>query len=81
MPSDNELPPPSEEERLLLQMAPLGKDLMDMIREILPAGTHFSLCILAPPTENAKSGNLVVLSTDRDVMVPNVAQWCLKMLS
>lgn len=66
------------EAKFALAMVPLGKEVMDRVRDMLPEGTHFGVFILTPPHQG--EGRVIALTTDRDVIAPNVAQWVVEIL-
>lgn len=64
--------------KFALAMVPIGKEVMDRVRGMLPDGTHFGVFILTPPHKG--EGRVIALTTDRDVMAPQVAQWVIEIL-
>jgi hypothetical protein len=69
-----------EEAAFALAAAPLMRELLDLIRARVPEGTHFTVALLPPNADRRGWGRLLVGSTDRAVMLPNLANWVLTML-
>ena len=65
------------EERALLQLTPLAKEIMGDLRERLPPGTHFGVMILIP---GEPEGRIVAITTDREIVAHAVGQWVLSAL-
>lgn len=63
------------EARFALGMAPLARKVADAVRTMLPPGTHFGVFILTPPHQG--EGRVIAVTTDRNVVGPQVAQWFL----
>lgn len=59
--------------RFALAAAPLAQKVADAVRAMLPPDTHFGVFILTPPLEG--QGRVIAVTTDRNVVGPQVAQW------
>lgn len=67
------------DERDALALTPLAKSIADDVRAKLPEGTHFAVFVLAP-TSTPGEGRVIAVTSDREVMLPNVAQWVMSLL-
>lgn len=65
--------------RFALGMAPLAQEIANRVREMLPEGTHFGVFILTPPHEG--EGRVIAITSDREVMAPQIAQWFLSVFN
>lgn len=68
------------ERNFALALLPLAKEVADDVRARLPAGTHFGVFVLAPAVEPGGEGRVIAITSDRDVVLPAVAQWALTQL-
>lgn len=64
--------------RFALGMAPLAQKVADTVRAMLPPDTHFGVFILTPPHKG--EGRVIAITSDRNVVGPQVAQWFLTTL-
>lgn len=64
-----------EMKRLAVAMIPYAKKLAEYARANLPEGVHWMVAVLPPGV-----GGVIAISSDRDVMAPNVASWVMETL-
>lgn len=64
----------ADDSRALLALQPVAKELMKLVKDRLPPGTHFGIFILAP---GEPEGRFIAICTDRQKIAPNAAAWFL----
>lgn len=69
-----------EEEAHVLAIAPIMKEIADMVKAKLPAGTDFGVLVFAPSREPNEEGRVLAVTTDRERMATYAAQWALTVL-
>jgi hypothetical protein len=73
---------PAEEERIMLELLPKLKEMMDYVTDQLPPGMDFGIILLAPNKHNPNAeGRVVAMTTNRDRVAVGVAQWVLNVLA
>lgn len=66
-----------------LALAPLGEQIADYVRGVLPPGMDFAVFIAAPDPSRpatAKATRVIAVSSHRDRMVRHVAAWVVETL-
>lgn len=58
-----------------LALIPLCKSIADFAGRQLPEGTDYGVMILVKPLPGQQLGRVIALTTDRERVAPNVAQW------
>ena len=71
---------PEDEERYMLALVPLTKDIADYTKAKLPLGTHFGVLVLVPSSEPGTEGRVLAITSDRTIVAHAAGQWVLNVM-
>jgi hypothetical protein len=72
--------PLEDDERYLLALIPLAKEIAAFIKGKIPEGADYGVFMFAKPVERGGEGRIIALTSDRDRVAPLVAQWTLTVM-
>lgn len=71
---------PKAEEAFGLAIAPIMREIAELVKAKLPAGTDFGVLVLAPSAVPGAEGRVLAITTDRARVATGAAQWVLTVL-
>lgn len=67
----------NDDARAALQLLPWAKEIADLVKSKIPAGLDWGVFVIVP---GKPEGRVVALTSDRDRVAPQVAEWVLDVL-
>lgn len=68
---------PDDEEKYMLALAPILKDIGDVVKAKLPPGIDFGVIVCVPSPNVGELGRVLAITTDRERVSFAAAQWCM----